>query len=132
MIADMHCDSILKVSAERGMISDYNVSAREPYLQFFALFTPARGQTPEERRKRLIRLLDVYLYETRRCRLIRADGVAELNRAIDLRAPAALLSLEGGGGLFADSEELTTLYRAGLRAWFTAKEDEGPKDRRPV
>lgn len=115
MIADMHCDSILSVSAEKGLISDYNVSAREPFLQFAALFVPAEGRPAEERRKQLIRYLDIYLYETRRNRLVRVDRALELNRAVDSGLPGTLLSIEGGGGLFADSEELLTLHRAGLR-----------------
>ena len=115
MIADMHCDSLLKVSAERGLLSDYNVSRKKPFLQFTAAFVPAGKDTPAARRRKLIGYLDTYLSETHRCDLVRVDCAAELHRALDFSLSATVLTVEGGGGLFADSEELQTLYRAGLR-----------------
>lgn len=114
-LADMHCDSLLQVRADRGLVAAHNFSARHAQLQFCAMFVPRAWETPQERRARLIRLADTYLYETARNSLVRVDSVLELNRAMDLGLSATVLTLEGGGGLFADSEELTTLYRAGLR-----------------
>lgn len=115
VIADLHCDSLLKVNAEHGLVSSYNVSARSPFLQCFAIYLKNEGLTPEERRKKIIRILDTYLYETRRLNLVRVDSVLELNRACDLGLSGGILTLEGGGGLTADCEELQTLCRAGLR-----------------
>ena len=114
-LADMHCDSLLRVNADRGLVAAHNFSKKHPQLQFCAMFVPRAWDPPAVRRSRLIRLADTYLYETARNTLVRAESVLELNRATDMGLPAALLSLEGGGGLFADSEELNTLYRAGLR-----------------
>ena len=114
-IADMHCDSLLSVSASRGLISDYNTSKKNPYLQFFAAFVPCRARAMEVRRRELMRYLNIYAYECDRLGLRKIDDVRALCSATDLGESSATFTLEGGGGLLADSEELFTLHRAGLR-----------------
>lgn len=122
-IVDMHCDSIGTVTAERGLISKYNFSREYAQLQFIASFIPAAGESPEVRRKKLMHYLDVYIAERERLKLVSVNSCHDLNFAVELEKRASLISIEGGGGLFADSEELNTLYRAGLRvlglAWDT-------------
>lgn len=131
-IADMHSDSLLKVSSERGLLNGYNTSKQHPWLQLFAAFVPFRNRAPEVRRAELMRLVNVYAYETERLGISRISDVRELNAAIDSGAPAALFSLEGGGGLLADCEELYTLYKLGLRimglAWDTNELASGALD----
>ncbi len=114
-VVDMHCDSIGTVTADRGLINAYNFSREYPQLQFIAEFVPAEGEPPEARRKRLMHYLDVYVAETRRLKLVGINTCHDLNFAMELERRATLLSIEGGGGIFADSEELNTLYRMGLR-----------------
>ncbi len=114
-IADMHSDSLLTVSSERGLISDYNTSKKHPYLQFFASFIPREGKTLEDRRRELLHHLNIYIYETARLSLENIDSARSLYHATDNALSSAAFTIEGGGGLLADSEELFTLYKAGLR-----------------
>ena len=114
-IADMHSDSLLTVNSERGLTSKYNVSGKYPYLQFFASFIPARQNPPEKRRRATINKLDVFAYECERLGIVRVDDVRALCYAKDTGTASAMFTIEGGGGLFADSDELLTLDRAGLR-----------------
>jgi len=114
-VADMHCDSLSRVSSEQGLLTDYNFSKKYKQLQFAAAFVAARGETPEARRKRLMRFLDIYIAESKRLGLVTVGNCHDLNFAIEFERSSSLFSLEGGGGLFADSDELSTLYRAGLR-----------------
>ena len=122
-VVDMHCDSIGTVNADRGLINPYNYSKEHPQLQFVASFVPRADESPEMRRKRTMHHLDVYIAEQRRLKLVPVLSCHDLNFAIEFDRRASLFSIEGGGGLFADSEELVTLYRAGLRvlglAWDT-------------
>ncbi|MBR2929768.1 MAG: dipeptidase [Clostridia bacterium] len=122
-IADMHCDSILEVNSQRGLRSKYNMSGEHPHLQFFASWVACKGESAPARRKRLMRLLDVYLAERSRLGLVAVESAVDLNFAIECEKDASIFAIEGGGGLFADSEELINLYRAGLRvlgiAWDT-------------
>lgn len=122
-IADMHSDSLLTVNAAKGLISEYNTSKKYPYLQFFAAFTPRKSRTMEMRRREVMRYLDIYAYECERLSLVKVEDVRSLYYATDNALPCAMFTLEGGGGLVADCEELLTLYRAGLRimglAWDT-------------
>lgn len=122
-VADMHCDSFLTVNSEKGLISEYNTSKKHPFLQFFAAFTPRRSRTPEMRRRDVMHCLDIYAYECERLSLTKIEDVRSLYYATDNNLPSAMFTIEGGGGLLADSEELFTLYRAGLRimglAWDT-------------
>ena len=122
-IADMHCDSFLKVNADTGLINAHNTSKKYPFLQFFAAFTPAGEHTPEARRKSVMRYLDIYAYECERLSLVKIEDVRSLCYATDHGLPSAMFTIEGGGGLLADSDELFTLHRAGLRimslAWDT-------------
>ena len=114
-IADMHNDSLLTVSSECGLVSKYNLSNSHPQLQFFAAFVPSGGRPPELRRHELMKLSNVYLWETERLGLTGIKDVRELVSAVDEKKSAAMFTVEGGGGLFAESEELYTLYKMGLR-----------------
>lgn len=114
-IADMHCDSILTVNSERGIINKYNFSREYPQLQLMAAFVPCGGKTPEERRRNLMRYADIYIAECQRLDLLRVTNCFDLNMAIQMDRRSAMLSVEGGAGLFADSEELNTLHRLGMR-----------------
>lgn len=113
-VVDMHCDTLSDVSESVGLVNKYNMSKKYPMLQFFAHFSKADGRTAEERRAKAIRDLNVFLYECERLGLQRVGCGKELFEATDYGKRAALLSIEGGGGLFADSHELSTLYRGGL------------------
>ena len=114
-LADMHCDSLSLVSSESGLINEYNLSRENPQLQFYAAFVPKRNESCEARRKRLLRFLDIYIAELARLKLVGVSGCHDLNFAMEFDRRSALFSVEGGGGLFADSEELDTLYRCGMR-----------------
>lgn len=113
-IADMHCDSLSLVSETRGMLNSYNFSKNNSALQFFAHFSPKRDRTPEERRKGLARAFNLYISECERLGLMRVKCAEDLLSATASNASAGLFSIEGGGGLFADSPELLFLTRAGL------------------
>ena len=109
----MHCDSLLTVSGSRGLVSEYNFS-KGPHLQFVAEFCPNEGVAPELRRRKLISSLNTYLYECDRLGLTRIGSGRDVFRAEEGDCRSTILTLEGGGGLFADSEELLTLKNAGL------------------
>lgn len=115
IFADMHCDSLLTVSSERGLISEYNTAKNHPFFQLFAAFVPFGARPCEARRRELMKHFNVYAYECERLGIGRIGSVRELIFAEDNRENAAMFSVEGGGGLLADSEELFTLHRAGLR-----------------
>ena len=114
-IADLHCDSLSRVNADNGLVTRYNMSREYPQLQLFAEFVPARGESAQARRRKLMHYLDVFISEVKRLRLVEVTNCHDLNFAIECDKRSVILSVEGGGGLFADSEELGTLYRAGLR-----------------
>lgn len=114
-IVDMHCDSLLEVTSERGLKTPYNLSREYPQLQFVAEYVPRQGEPPEARRRRLMHYLDMYIAERDRLGFVAINDCRDLNFAIECGEYSSLLSIEGGGGLFADSPELETLYRAGLR-----------------
>jgi membrane dipeptidase len=114
-IVDTHCDSLLRVNADRGLVNAHNISKKYPHLQLFAEFVPHGGMSPEHRRRRTLGLLDVYLSECQRLNILPVRDCQELNYAIGHGLNASILALEGGGGLMPDSPELDTLYRMGLR-----------------
>ncbi|MBQ7363135.1 MAG: dipeptidase [Clostridia bacterium] len=114
-VIDMHCDSLLTVCGERGLISTYNVSKKHPFLQFFAAFVPKEGRPPDIRRRELMHLAEIYVSETARLGLSPARDAKELSRALENGFSGAMLTVEGGGGLFADSTELDTLAALGMR-----------------
>lgn len=114
-ISDMHCDSLTLVSAERGLTAKHNVSQKYPYLQAFAAFIPAENRSAAQRRAELMRMFNAYLYETERLGIRRVTDVRDLCEASDNGLCSSLFTVEGGGGLFADSNELLTLYNGGLR-----------------
>ena len=113
-VVDMHCDSLLTVSEDRGLISSYNFSNKYPHLQFVAEFCMRGNEDAYTRRRRLLRMLDIYLYECQRLGLEKIKSVRDLNSVVEAGKSAALLSVEGGGGLFENSDELTTLRASGL------------------
>lgn len=113
IIADMHADSLLTVSAENGLLNKYNHSDKFPHLQFFAHFIPKEHEDADARLKRLMNLFNIYLYECQRLGIKRISDcrdVANISSGVH-----SILSVEGGGGLFATSPELDILYRGGLR-----------------
>jgi membrane dipeptidase len=114
-VFDMHCDSLLTISSERGLVNEYNVSKSNPFVQFFAAFVPSSERAPEVRRAELMRHFNVYLYETERLDIKRIQDARDLNECLDRGLPGGVFSIEGGGGLFADSPELVALYNGGLR-----------------
>ena len=114
-IVDTHCDSLLTVNAERGLVNSHNLSKKYPQLQLFAEFVPKDGMPPEYRRKRVFGLLDVYIAECQRLGIFPVRDCQELNYAIEHGMNSSILAIEGGGGLLPDSVEIDTLYRMGLR-----------------
>ena len=112
-IADMHCDSLSRVSGERGLITDYNVSGAGA-LQFFACFLSNKDRTPQQRRREVMHYLDMYISECSRLSLNTVKSVRDLNEMSKGKV-SALFSIEGGGGLLSTSEELDVLYKMGLR-----------------
>ena len=114
-VVDMHCDSLSAVTSERGLVTKYNVSREWPYMQLFASFVPAEGQPPHMRRRMLMNHLDAYISEVNRLELVPVYDCRDLNFARATDRSAAMFSIEGGGGLFADSDELITVYKAGMR-----------------
>ncbi len=116
-IVDTHCDSLLRVSCDEGLINAHNLSAKYPALQLFAEFVPTYGMPPEYRRRQILRLLDIYIAECHRLGIMPVNDCQELNFAVERGLRASILSIEGGGGLFADSPELSTLCRMGLKVF---------------
>ena len=114
-IVDTHCDSLLTVNADRGLINPHNISAKNPQLQLFAEFVPCQGMPAEYRSKKIFGLLDVYIAECQRLGILPVRDTQELNYAIENGMNASILAIEGGGGLLPGSPELDMLYRMGLR-----------------
>lgn len=110
--ADMHCDSLLRVAQEGGTLrTAYNVPHAHPHLQCFAVFSADSRLSPEARRKQTVAATERYLAacaEEGICRVLTGEELA------DPAGLCALLTLEGGGGLYADSPELLLLRRWGL------------------
>ncbi len=131
-IADMHSDSLSFVTSERGLITRYNTPYTSPILTFHAAFIARRGEAPEVRRRRLMHALDVYISECERLDLVPIYDTRDLNFAIECERSSSIFAVEGGGGIFADSEELPLLHRAGLRvfgmAWDTNELATGSLD----
>ena len=114
-IVDTHCDSLIRVSAERGLVNAHNISKRNPHLQLFAEFVPADGMPPEYRRRQIFHYLDIYIAETQRLDILPVRDCQELNFAVENGLCSSILAIEGGGGLLPDSDDIDTLYRMGLR-----------------
>ena len=131
-VADLHSDSLLTVNADTGLISNYNTSKKYPHLQCFAAWTVFEGHPMEDRRRLVMQRLNVYAYECERLGLNKIEDVRGLCYATDNALPSAMFTIEGGGGLLADSDELFTLYKAGLRimgfAWDTNELATGAYD----
>ena len=114
-IVDLHCDSLLKVNAETGLVNSHNLSARYPQLQLFAEFVPKNEMPPEYRRRRSFGLLEVYMAECQRLGIMPVRDCQELNYAVGHGLRSSILAIEGGGGLMPDSPELDTFCRMGLK-----------------
>lgn len=123
LVIDMHCDSLLAVKGERGLVAPYNFSDERPQLQFTAAFVPNDDRDPAVRRAELMHYFNIYLYECARLGISGARCVEDIYRFETEGRRTALFTLEGGGGLFADSSELETLAASGLSvigmAWDT-------------
>ncbi len=122
-IADMHCDSLLTVDGGHGLVNSYNFSSKYPQMQFIAEFCPRAESSPEERRKQIIRYLNVYLYECERLGLFKVRSGRDVFSAADNELRSVVLTLEGGGGLFSTSKELDALASAGLSVLGLAWDD---------
>lgn len=122
-IVDMHCDSLLSVSGDRGLVAPYNFSEERPQLQFTAAFVPNDDRDPAARRAELMQYFNIYLYECSRLGISGAKSAEDVYRFESQGKRCSLFSVEGGGGLFADSPELETLAAGGLcvlgMAWDT-------------
>ena len=114
-IVDTHCDSLLTVNSETGLINSHNLSAKYPQLQLFAEFVPKDGMPPEYRRKKIFNYLDMYIAECQRLGILPVRDTQELNYALEQGMHSSILAIEGGGGLLPDSAEIDMLYRMGLR-----------------
>jgi membrane dipeptidase len=114
-IVDTHCDSLLTVSAERGLANAHNISAKYPQLQLFAEFVPCQGMPAEYRRKKIFGMTDVYIAECQRLGIFPVRDTQELNYAVENGLSASILAIEGGGGLLPGSPEIDMLHRMGLR-----------------
>ena len=122
-IVDMHCDSLIRVGGDRGLINPYNFSAKHPHLQFTAAFVSAAQRPPEERRAELMQHFNVYLSEKERLGLLGVKGAEDVYSFEDKEMRSSLFSVEGGAGLFPTSPELDVLAMGGLcvygMAWET-------------
>ena len=114
-IVDTHCDSLLTVNSETGLINSHNLSVKYPQLQLFAEFVPNEGMPPEYRRKKIFNYLDMYIAECQRLGILPVRDTQELNYALEQGMHSSILAIEGGGGLLPDSAEIDMLYRMGLR-----------------
>lgn len=114
-IVDMHCDTLSTVCASRGMINEYNVSDKNPQLQFFAHFSKTGHGTPEARRRRALEAANIYLSECERLSISRVSTAQDVFSVTESGLRAGMFTIEGGAGLFSTSPELDALYRAGLR-----------------
>ena len=111
-IVDTHCDSLLKVNCDRGLVNAHNVSAKHPHLQLFAEFVPHQGMSPEYRRRRIFGLLEVYMAECQRLGIMPVRDCQELNYAIEHDMNSAILAIEGGAasGKTTLAETLRKIY----------------------
>lgn len=113
-IVDMHCDSLSRISEERGLINSYNLAKKYPQMQFFAHFS-ARGDRPAElRRKELLHAFNVYLAECERLGIKTVRSGKDIFDVTDSALTAGVFTIEGGAGLFADSLELDVLLKSEL------------------
>ncbi len=132
-IADMHCDSLLRVTADRGLVSPYNFSVKHPQLQFAAAFVPNDGRSPAARRAELMQYFNIYLSERERLGLLSVRTANDIHTFEEEELRASLFSVEGGAGLMPDSPELELLAGGGLcvlgMVWDTNELATGACDR---
>ncbi|MBP3315120.1 MAG: membrane dipeptidase [Clostridia bacterium] len=118
LIADSHCDSILKVAQGKcGLVNQYNFSQKQPQLQFVALFTGRPSDTPESAWSDLVRYSDSFSASlTRECeRISQVRTYADIEQALAKGKHAALLSLESATALDGSCERLQKLWELGVR-----------------
>ena len=133
-IVDMHCDSLIRIGADRGFVNSYNFSAKHPHLQFAAAFVSLKsGRLPEERRSALMHHFNVYLSEKERLGLLGVKCAEDVYNFEDSEMRSSLFSVEGGAGLFPTSQELEVLAMGGLKvygmAWDTNELATGAWDK---
>ena len=114
-IADMHCDSLSLVTADRGLRTRYNLSLDHPQLQVFAAFDKYTTEPAELRRRRLMHTLDIYISERARLDFVPVYDCRDIDFALATERNSSIFAVEGGGGLTADCDELRSLYNGGLR-----------------
>lgn len=115
IIADLHSDSLTKVTAERGLRQRYNMSREYLHFGLFAAFVPKKYGSAEYRRHRLTTLADIYVSERERLGFVGVETPRDIDFALATERNMSIFTVEGGGGLYADSEELNTLYNLGMR-----------------
>ena len=116
-VADMHCDTAAGLLRGGSLINRYNFSSVFPQLQFAAVFTSAKKMKREERFKYTVELAKKIECERSSLGLELVTDRKSLSCAVSNNRSAVLLSIEGGGGLLADSPELDKLYDLGLRVF---------------
>ena len=114
-VADMHCDTAAELLRGGSLVNRYNFSEKYPQLQIAAIFSSAKGKSREERLGYSCRLTEKINEECARLGLPLVTDKKSLCECVGRGESLVILSIEGGGGLFADSEELTTLYERGVR-----------------
>ena len=121
-IVDMHCDSLIRVGGDRGLVNPYNFSGKLPHLQFTAAFVSAAKRPAEERRAELMHHFNVYLSEKERLGLLGVKSAEDVYSFEDSEMRSSLFSVEGGAGLFPTSPELEVLKMGGLAVYGMAWE----------
>ncbi len=132
-VVDMHCDSLIAVSGERGLITPYNKSDKYPHLQFAAAFVPCAGRSQQARRAELMHYFNIYLSERERLDITSITKSDDIYRFEEQGGIASVFSVEGGAGLMPDSKELEMLAGSGLAvvgmAWDSNELATGAWDR---
>lgn len=114
-VADMHCDTAAELLRGGSFVNKYNFSVKYPHLQFAAIFTSAKRAGREDRLGYTCLLADKINEEGKRLGLSLVTDGKSLRECVLRGESGVLLSIEGGGGLLADSEELFKLYSRGVR-----------------
>ena len=109
----MHSDTLTESEGEK-LLRAHNHPNSDPWLIFFAHFLPCRGAEPKKRRDTLMKMHRDYTQRLKKENITPVFSGKDINLQ---NGRYSLFSLEGGGGLFADSDELLGLYRDGLRVF---------------
>lgn len=109
-VIDSHCDTLSTLPEGGRLCNEYNVSARFPFLQFYADFVCTKTKNADDQYQSALSLLEAFHAAW--------DGVVVLDRAsLDegLKAPkSAILTLEGADCL-TDFARLRAVYEQGVR-----------------